>query len=71
MFPALVISARQGVRRGLPQIGNGGDQRYQLALAVAVPAGHLVLDHPDMPGSARVQVFPGAGCPDEQFGPYR
>ena len=63
MFPALVVCLREQRRRGCCHLGDRGDQGDHLALAVAVPVGDLVLDHPDVAGLVLVQVLPGRGPP--------
>jgi hypothetical protein len=60
--PGMVGRAKDRGRGGLPA-GDGGDQGDQPVLAV--PAGDLVLHHPDVPGHAGVQVLPAAGRLDQ------
>src|SRR5207253_507554 len=65
MLPPLLVSLREDSGRGLPQVGDRGDQGDQLALAVAVAIGDLVFDHPDVASLVLVQVVPGPGGLDE------
>src|SRR5258708_14349587 len=46
VLPPLMVGIRQGGGRGRRHLGDGGDQRDQLTLPVAVPVGAFVLDYP-------------------------
>jgi hypothetical protein len=64
-MPAMIAARRPSIRgkgrRGRHHLGDGGDQGDQLPLAVAVAAGDLVLDHPDVAGLVLIQLVPGPG----------
>ena len=65
LFPALAVGLGQflgGCGRG---VGDGGDQGGQLAAAVAVSVGDLVLDDPHPDGLAGGEVLAGAGGCDQ------
>jgi len=66
VLPPLVIRLRQQRGRGRGHLGDGGDQGDHFALAVTLPVGDLVLDHPHVAGLVLVQALPGAGGFDER-----
>lgn len=67
VLPPFVICLRKQRGWGGPGVGDRGDQRDQLAVAVTITVGHLILDHPHRHRPGLIEVFAGTGGVDERL----